>query len=345
MDQFFQSIAVAFARHRPGLPAVEIAILILLAAAVAPQLAGVARHWRAHRSLLRRFAAQNALSEEDLAFVTRLARRASVTPLSLLTRLELFERATARALAGRRPAESSDRGDTARRIQRIRSSLGFDRLPSHTPLLTTRELGPEIAVEVAGQQGQTFDVDEASFSLEVRSPLVLPAGQAVDLGLVHAREARYALRCQLLATHPGRGGTWCLVFAHDEVPTRIQLREYARVPARGFVALRHLGPHLVRPGAGRAELPGELVNVSGGGMLVETCARLRVGVLLSAAFAVGGRPFTDLQAVVLSFEPAADGRFHAHLEFRRIAEAERCRLVSAIATLELAQRDGASTGA
>jgi c-di-GMP-binding flagellar brake protein YcgR len=345
MEQAFQSIARAFARHRPGLPAVEIAILILLAAAVALLLAGVARHWRAHRSLLRRFAARHALGEEDLAFVTGLARRLSVTALALLTHLDLFERATAQALAERRPAKGSGRGDAARRIQRIRSLLGFDRLPSHTPLLTTRELGPGIAVEVDGQQGQTFDVDESSFSLEVRSPLVLPANQTVELGLVHAREARYALRCQLLATHPGRGGTWCLVFAHDEAPTRIQLREYARVPARGSVAMRHLGPHLVQPGTARAEPSGELVNVSAGGMLVESCARLRVGTLLSVDFAVSGRPFAGLQAVVLSFEPAPDGRFHAHLEFRRVAEEERCRLVSAIATLELAQRGGSCTGA
>ncbi len=345
MEEFFQSVARAFAHNRRGLPAVEVAILALLAGAVALQLAGLARRWRAHRSLLRRFVARSGLSEEDLAFVEALARRASAAPLSLLTNLDLFERATAQTLAGRGPATSSDREDPAPRIGRIRRSLGFDRLPAHTPLLTTRELAPGTAVDVAGQQGQTFDVDEASFSLEVPTPLALPPGQPVPLALVHAREARYALRCQLLAARPGRGGTWCLVFAHDEAPARIQLREYARVPAKGAVALRPFAPRLVHPGAGSAELRGELVNVSGGGVLVEIRARLPVGSLLSASFAVAGRLFVDLRAVVLSVEPAADGRFHAHLEFRKLAEPERDELVSAVAQLELAQRATAGAGA
>jgi len=48
--------------------------------------------------------------------------------------------------------------------------------------------------------------------------------------------------------------------------------------------------------------------------------------------------------VVLSVEPAADDRFHAHLEFRRIAEPERGQLVSAVAQLERAQRAAAPAG-
>ena len=338
MEEFFQSVARAFAHNRRGLPAVEIAILALLTAVVAFQLTSVARQWRARRSLLRRFAARNGLSAEDLAFVDRLARRTSVAPLSLLTHLDLFESATARALAEQGPAASPDREDPAPLIRRIRCSLGFDCLPAHTPFLTTRELAPGTAVDVAGQQGQTFDIDEDSFSLEVPTPLGLPPGQVVQLALVHAREARYALRCQLLAARPGGGGTWCLVFAHDEAPARIQLRDYARVPAKGTVALRPFAPRLVGPGAGPAELRGELVNVSGGGVLVETHARLRVGSLLSASFTVAGRPFADLRAVAVSVEPAANDRFHAHLEFRSLAEPERGHLISAVAQLELAQR-------
>jgi c-di-GMP-binding flagellar brake protein YcgR len=344
MEEVFLSIARAFAHNRRGLPAVEMAILTLLAAAVALQLAAVGRRWRARRSLLRRFTERNGLSEEDLAFVTGLSRRASVAALSLLTHLDLFERTTAQALAGRAPAATPGHEDPAPRIRRIRRLLGFDRLPAHTPLLTTRELSPGTAVDVAGQRGQTFDVDEASFSLEVPMSLGLPPGKAVQLALVHAREARYELRCQLLAELPARGGAWCLVFAHDEAPARIQLREYARVPAKGAVSLRSLGPRLVRPGAGPAELRGELVDVSGGGVLVESRARLPVGSLLSASFVIAGRPFSDLRAVVLTVDPAVDDRFHAHLEFRRIPEAERDRLVSAVAQLELAQRGAARTG-
>lgn len=345
MEEFFQSIARTFASNRRGLPAVEIAILALLAAAVALQLAGVARRWNARRSMLRRFAARSGISEEDLAFVAGLARRASIAALSLLTHLDLFERATAQALARHGPASSPDREAAAAAIRRIRRSLGFDRLPAHAPLLSTRELTPGTAMDVAGQQGQAFDIDEVCFALEVPTPLALQSGEVVQLALVHAREARYALRCQLLATRPGRGGTWCLVFAHDEAPARIQLREYARVSARGPVALRPLGPRSVHPGAGPTELRGELVNVSGGGVLVETLARLRVGSLVSTSFTVAGWPFVDLRAVVLSIEPAADDRFHAHLEFGRIAESERDRLVSAVAQLELAQRAAARAGA
>ncbi|HEX7624992.1 MAG TPA: PilZ domain-containing protein [Anaeromyxobacteraceae bacterium] len=341
MEELFHSIARAFAHDSRGLPAVEISLLTLLAAAVALQLAAVVRRWRARRSLLRRFAARTGLSEEDLAFVTGLSRRASVAPLSLLTHLDLFERATAQALAGRALAASPDREDPAPRIRRIRRLLGFDHLPVHTPLITSRELAPGTAVDVVGQRGQTFEVDETSFSLEVPTSLGLPPGKAVQLALVRAREARYELKCQLLAELPGRGGAWCLVFAHDEAPARIQLREYARVPAKGAVALRPLGPRLARPGDGPAELRGELVNVSGGGVLVETRARLPVGSLLSASFVIAGRRFADLRAVVLSVVPAVDDRFRAHLEFRRIAEAGGDQLVSAVGQLALAQRAAA----
>ena len=228
--------------------------------------------------------------------------------------------------------------------RRIRRSLGFDRLPPHTPLLTTRELAPGAAVEVAGQQARTCDLDEVSFSVEVAAAPALSPGQVVQIALVHAREARYVLRCQLLSAHPRVGGTCCLVFAHDETPVRIQLREYARAPITGAVALRPLGPRLVRAGAVPADVRGELVNVSGGGVLLEAHTRLQVGSLVSASFAVAGRPFASLRAVVLSVEPAASARYRAHLESRGIAERDRDRLVSAVAQLELAQRAAARAG-
>lgn len=338
MDEFFHSVAGAFEENRRGsVELLQVALLLLIGAFVALQLSSLWRRAQARRSQLRRFAFDHGLTTADLAYASALAGLAGVETMALLGQLDVFERTTARAL-GVSPALSvPGEPDPGARIARLRRALGFDRLPPFTPLLTTRELSPGTSVEVEGRPGTTFDVREDHFCVEVGGPVGLSPGMTSTLTLVHAREARYALRCRLLDTRASHTGERHLVFAHDEAPARIQLREYVRVHAKGPVVL-----HPLEPAAAQHELAenvrGELIDVSAGGALVSSRTWLPVGLLATASFALLDNGFMGLRAVVLSVARAPNGNCLAHLEFSGLGEAERARLVGAVTQLELSYR-------
>lgn len=336
MDDFFASVARAFALHRWAGPLFKLAVLALLCLTVALQLAGALRRWWAGRSLVRRLALERGLTDDDLLFLVHLAERASLAALTLFTHLDEFERATALALSSEPASAPGADDELALRVRRLRRALGYDRLPSHTPLLSTRELGPGIAIQIDSRDGQTFEVSERSFSVELRAPVALSPGQEVGLLLIYARDARYALRCRLLAVVPGPSGAARLLFAHDEAPERTLQREYLRVAAGGAVTLRPLSPGLLHPTL-RKEVSGELVDVSGGGALIVTRGQPPVGLLMAASFSLAGRRFTDLRVVVISSARTADGRSRVHLEFNGISETEREPLVSSVNHLHAAR--------
>lgn len=348
MEEALQSIARSFAQNRQSVPAFQRALLVLLALLVLAQLVLLARRWLRHRAAFRVEAARHGLPAPDVALVEELARRVDAEPVELLSHLGLFERATALALADGRRADphAIPAGELPLRLRQLRRALGFDRLPPYAPLLSTRELMPGTAVGLAGLQGQTFDVGEATFSVELPEPAALVEGAVVPLSLTHAREARYALRCRLLEAGPRAAGRWRLTFAHDEAPLRIQQREYLRVPASGPMALRPVAAWPGRPGgpAPARELRAQLVDVSGGGALVTSAEALPVGLLAGASFLVGDAAFGNVRAVVLASERGPDGRWRAHLEFGQLAEAERARLVTAVEHREVAE-ERARTGA
>ena len=330
MDTFFQSVAKAFTGNRQALPQVELAILLLLALVVLLQVGGLARRWLARRSRFHQLLHDQGVGAEDVRYAAALAARVSVEPLQLVTHLDLFERATAQALAAAAPGDEAP----AARIRRLRHALGYDRLPAHAPLLSTRELAPGMALEVAAQAGTIVEVDEAGFTVEVRDPPDLPAGQQVALTLAHAREARYALGCRLAAAHPQADGAWHLRFGHDEHPARLQLREYVRVRLDAPIGLRPVAAWQALP-APAADVVGRLVDLSGGGAQLLARAPLPVGALVRAAFEGAGARFEGLRAVVLSCEPTDDGRRRLHLEFTGRPGAERERLVAALTQVEL----------
>lgn len=331
MEQFFQSVAKAFTGNREALPQVELAILLLLALAVLLQLAGLARGLLARRTRFHRLLASRGLDADDVRHAAALAALGAVEPLQLVTHLDVFERVTALALGPGAAAPD----EAAPRIRRLRHALGWDRLPPHTPLLSTRELGPGTALEVASQAGTITEVDEAGFTVEVRDPPAVPAGQQVALSLAHAREARYALGCRLAAVHPQPGGGWHLRLEHDEHPARQQQREYVRVPLDGPLALRPVTqwqpglPSLV------GDVQARLVDLSGGGALATSRAPLPVGALVRATFQVGGVAFEGLRAVVLACQPDAGGGHRLQLEFTGRLGGERERLVAALTHVEL----------
>jgi hypothetical protein len=331
METFFQSVARAFSGNREALPRVELAILVLLALAVLLQGVSAVRGLLARRSRFHQLLAARGLAPADVRFAADLAARAAVEPLQLVTRLDVFERATAQALA----PGAADADAAAAPIRRLRHALGYDRLPAHTPLLSTRELPPGTALDVASQHGTIAEVDEAGFTVEVREPPALPAGRQVALTLTHAREARYALGCRLGSVHPQPGGGWHLRFEHDEHPARQQQREYVRVPIDAPVTLRPV----TRWQPGLPSLAGEvqarLLDLSGGGAQATSRVPLPVGALLHAGLEVGGTRFDGLRAVVLSCEAGDGGLHRLHLEFTGRPGAERERLVAALTQVEL----------
>ncbi len=339
MQPFFDSVARAFVGNREALPTVELAILALLALAVLLQLAGLARRLLARRTRFHRLLAARGLSAEDVRFAAALAARAAVEPLELVTHLDVFERATALALGSGAPAP----GEAATRIRRLRHALGYDRLPAHTPLLSTRELTPGVALDVAGEHGVIAEVDEAGFSVEVREPPAAPAGQQVSLTLAHAREARYVLGCRLAAAHPQPGGGWLLRFEHDEHPARQQQREYVRVRVDGPLSLRPVARWQPGLPALAGDVHARLVDLSGGGAAATSRAALPVGALVRASFEVGGAAFDGLRAVVLACHPA-DGGHRLQLEFTGRLGEERERLVAALTHLELEAQAEAAAG-
>lgn len=332
MEEALRSIARSFAHNREAVPGFQRAVLILLGLVALLQAGLLARRWLRRREGFRAAAARHGLGAPDAALVRELARRVGAQPVDLLGQLGLFERATALALAEAGP-RGRPAGDLAARLRGLRRALGFDRLPPHAPLLSSRELMPGTAVELAGQPGQTLEVGEAGFTVELSGPAAPAPGAVVPISLTHAREARYTLRCVLLEVAEHRAGRVRLALAHDEAPERIQQREYLRVPAAGPVALRPLAPW---PGP-RRERRAQLVDVSGGGALVTSAEALPDGLLAGASFLVGDAAFGNVRAVVVASERGPDGRWRAHLEFGPMPEAERSRLVAAVERRELAE--------
>jgi c-di-GMP-binding flagellar brake protein YcgR len=341
-ESFLRELGNAFARN--GLGPRGATILVLLAGAVLGVIvSGLVRRAFAHRADLERFAARHALTAADVQLVRAVAARARFDPLHVLTRLDLFERATALVLAD---APAGSAGDLAPRISHLRQALRFDRLPAHAPLLSTRELsaGTAVAAELGDglRRGVVLGVDERTWRVEVDGPVDLLLGDEAGITIVHARDAHHAVRCRVLDRVVTDGGATHLSLAHDEAPRRLQRREYVRVSAAGAIAIRPLLWPVTPPGP-RPEIAARIVDVSGGGLHVRTEAPLAVGLLAELRFDVAGEEFRGLRAAVLSCE-AVEGGHEARLELKGVPERERERLTAAVARTEARERQGAAPG-
>lgn len=330
MEDFFQSLAQAFA-HRPGgvWPGALLAGFVVALLALGGVFGQVLGALRGRRNRLSGLVVRHDLEAMDLDLARRLGMLVGVPPADVVANLDIFERATAKALAAKSPAPSwagYTEDETADRIRRLRGLVGFDRLPPHAPLLTSRELMPGTAIRVDEFTGQVSHVDERAFTVEFLEKTPLWKSMSVELSLVHAREARYELTCAVLAVRPLKDGAVALVFAHDESPKRSQKRAFARAVVGGEIALRLLEPWPTRP---PLRTNATLVDVSGGGALVLARTPLPVGALFAASFTVGGERFEAVRAVVLALEPSG-ASFHAHLEFGPLSESQRERLVTAV---------------
>jgi len=340
VDDFFRSVSGAFLRNRGEWPGAVATALLLAALVVVLVALQSLRARRMRRSRLAALAARHGLEGQDLDLAHRLAALSGRQPADVLAHLDVFERSTARALAVRSPPAAGAGGggaageaDAADRIRRLRHLLGFDRLPPHAPLLSSRELAPGTAIHVEESAGQVSSVDEHAFTVEVAAPAPAATGGTVTLALVHAREARYRLRCPVLKIRSPAGGApvAAMVLGHDEAPERLQSREYARAAVKVDVALRPLVPWPTHPPLRR--VTATTVDLSAGGALVASRTPLPVGVLLAASFAVGGERFEAVRTVVLATDPDPEGS-RTHLEFGPMTEAERDRLVAAVERAE-----------
>jgi hypothetical protein len=283
---------------------------------------GAERRRRARWTLLNLFAEEKKLSADETLALRTLGRNTGVDPLTVATRVHLFERATGRALAGLTPTIPLSEDDVFSLTERLRIKLGFSRLPPNFPLLTSRELQDGFPVDVLEQSGQVVEVNEGFFVVELPGAFGISAGVDLPLTVHHRGEAQYELRCKVLSVEPTPlvGSTVC--FLHCESPLRIQDRASVRVDARG--------PVLVAMAEAEA-VSAELVNVSIGGLLAESRHALTAGGDVRLSFDLGDAKFKRVPAVLLSSVRRREHAHSLHFAFTEIGEGQRNRLSAWIA--------------
>jgi len=146
-------------------------------------------------------------------------------------------------------------------------------------------------------------------------------------------DARYVARCVVALTDPPRLPTQVIV-RHDERPERHQLRATVRVDARGTIELSpRVAPAATDAHDGRAAaatIHGSLIDISVGGVAMQSPVVVPVGAALHASIDWHGDSYRDLPVWVLSCHARA-GAHVVRLEFRGLPAAEEARLAAAIA--------------
>ena len=331
VDSFFEGLRGAF---RPD-DHTGAALLVMVALLMTGALIWLVRrrHRRVHAIVveLRRFNVEHHLTPADVETLDALATIAGQRPLEVGSRLEIFERASAVALQGQPPTLVVRDGDVFARTRRLRQLLGFADLPSHFPLLTTRELAAGAIVDLAGAPATITEVNEAFWS--VRSPTNLPigAGAEVDAAVVRAHDARYVFRCRVLDAQPFDHLGQVLLLSHDESPARAQLREFVRVSVPGSLRFRPVSAAGLSLKIGRApEVSGSLVDVSLGGLAAHVPALLATSTVGTVAFAFADERYDGIEAEVLDCRPLTPGTYLLRLTFRTLLAADEQRLAAAI---------------
>jgi c-di-GMP-binding flagellar brake protein YcgR len=335
-DDFFRGLRGAMSpQPNMGLHALYGVLGILLFVG-AWWLIARSRRLRAEHDKLAALAHQKHLTPIEAQLIERMARRAELVPVTIATRIDLFERASAALLAERQPKLDFKDDDVLAVLGRLRKKLGFDRLPAHFPLLTSRELSPSFALEILQTPARILDVNESYLLVRVATQTPVGRNERLAVSVVHSAEARYALECRVLGVEPVGDAELELHLAHDESPERVQHRKYARVPMAGVVPVTVPPNSLYGVSVTRNELA-QLVNVSAGGMLIELGAELPQGIGVSVTFDIRGAAFA-LDATVLRSQRER-GRYATVLLWKRVDERVRASLVAAISqAASLAER-------
>jgi len=346
VDSFLHSVRGAFT------PSYDTAwIGAALVAAVATLV--VLGRWRA-RLVERRagtaafaaFVAEKRLAGAQTRLLAQLGAAAGAPPLVIGSNLDAFERATAQLLASETPtaasgvarSERDGADDVFSRVHELRRALGFHVVPDHLALSTTRELvpGTHVAVGVAG--GEVMEVNEAWFGVIAGPDTTFPAAApGAALRITFTRDARYNVRCPVLAADPPHAPRK-LLLRHDEKPERHQLRATVRVSAQGTAQLvprtgrtgEALGDGGEATGDGQATAA-ELIDISVGGLAATATQAISPGTAVHVAITWDGEVYRELPAAVLRCDAKLGGRFLLRLEFRGLPAQEESRLAAAIA--------------
>ena len=346
VDTFLRSVRTAF-QPGDGIPAWSwpcIAIAVVLAIGLRRWTARRARRREDETAFARVLTAQG-VSAADGTFLSHLASRSSLPPREVATRLDAFERATAVALAGRPPptptlATATPEGgdatasadDVFARVHRLRRALGFHVVADHVPLLTTREFVPGMYVKMDDVPAIVVEVNEAWFALEAVDAAFRQSvlGTPVVVAFTRGHDARYVACCALApAAAPGPARKRLL--SHDEHPQRHQLRAAVRVTAQGTVSLfPRVGPSVKGSPARTPMVEGTLLDISVGGLAMESSVAIAVGTASYASITWAGEVYLDLPASVLKCD-ARGARFHVRLEFSGLSTEDDNRLAAAVA--------------
>lgn len=329
VNEFFLSLREAFRPQEEAGPWALLVLLGLVLLGLGAWLVSLRRRRREADREFARLVTHRRLAPEDVSLLMRLARQAQVAPIAMATQIEVFERATAIEVANFPRMLVVDDATTLARLRHLRRLLGFEKLPEHFPLLTTRELHPGLTMKLADMTTSIVAVTEAFFSLRSPHAPGVKVGDIAGLTVFHAQEARYALRCELLASEPFEGGgARKLSFAHDESPARFQLRDYVRIPFGGPIRLQTAA-------SAPAWITGSLIDISMGGAALETEMMLHPGDAVLAAFDLGGALFSDVKSVVLDSRPGSAGAQRVRLEFEGLPTSDEERLAAAVAYLSV----------
>jgi len=342
VDTFLHSVRGAFT---PSLDTAWIWAAIVAGILAAVTTFVVLGRWRAR--LLRNragaaafaaFVAEKRLSGEQTRLLTQLGGAGGAAALAVGTNLDLFERATAQALAAEIPtpasgiprSERDGADDVFSRLHQLRRALGFHVVPDHLALLNTRELVPGTHVAVGAAGGEVMEVNEAWFGVSAGPDTTFAPGvSGATVRVTFTRDARYIARCTVLTADPPHAPRK-LLLRHDEKPERHQLRAAVRVTAQGPVQLTPAGA--AEPASGEPpSIAAELVDISVGGLAATATQAVRPGTALHVVITWEGELYRDLPAALLRCEEKLGGRFLVRLQFRGLPAQEESRLAAAIA--------------
>ena len=325
LKEFFRSINDGFTPEAGDKAMLWVGIGVLIIGGLGVVLFLKWRRWRTEREAFAHLIASLRMTTEDVALARQLAKRVAKSPRFLATQMDAFERATRLELRELPQAMMAAEDDLFGRVRHLRCALGFHDLPPHFPLLTTRELPVGTQVRIADVSAPINVLTEAFFNVEMPDVIDLKVGLAVPLAVLHGHEARYLLRCVLLAKEHTDIG-WRLVFAHDEGPKRVQLRETVRVPAHGEVRIELMAGQA--PDAPRT-FAGTMVDVSMGGLSFDAPNGLPEGTTARIEFEFQGVSFHDIKTQVVGCL-IKDGTPHLRLKFVDVPASDERQLARLI---------------
>jgi len=339
VDSFLSSVREAF---RPSEDGPQQALYVLGVGISSGLIVLLIRRIRARRRKQRayvQYLSARGISPNAAGLLTTLGKRIDLPASVVASNVDAFERATAAELAKYPLPGAEVTGGIFAEVASLRRALGFHALPIHAPLLTTRELSSGDSIEIDGLRASIVEVNEAYLRVNcevagTEGRRLFP-GARVPVSLTHGREARYLAECRVLSREEDAGGLQVRL-AHDERPTRLQLRDAVRVPLTGVVHLRsHILNAIDEPSdeVGDAVTECELLDLSLGGLAVQSQSRLAVGGVVHVGFESDGAVFEDLAAVVLECEPQAKGAFRLRFEFHRLASGDEQKLSALITRL------------